>query len=140
MQYFKKYSNSSLTRDKSVIKLNRILQICAERAKNLYTCKISFDIPSTNMFAEIPAEDIIKHIFFIIEKHCASEKSLTIKLAQNASAEKAYISFVSEKTILNTIEIELYTGTPEVVIREPDKDYIIKLVDSFVFKMRACSK
>lgn len=140
MQYFKKYSNSSLTRDKSVIKLNRILQICAERAKNLYTCKISFDIPSTNMFAEIPAEDIIKHIFFIIEKHCASEKSLTIKLAQNASAEKAYISFVSEKTILNTIEIELYTGIPGVVIKEPGHDYVIEVIDSFVSKMRACSK
>ena len=137
MQYFKKYSNSSLTRDKSVIKLNRILQICAERAKNLYTCKISFDIPSTNMFAEIPAEDIIKHIFFIIEKHCVSEKSITIKLSQNERDKTAYVSFMSADTVLSTIEIELYTGTPEVVIREPDKEYIIKLVDSFVFKMRS---
>ena len=137
MQYFKKYSNSSLTRDKSVIKLNRILQICAERAKNLYTCKISFDIPSTNMFAEIPAEDKIKHIFFIIEKHCVSEKSITIKLSQNERDKMAYVSFMSADTVLSTIEIELYTGTPEVVIREPDKEYIIKLVDSFVFKMRS---
>ena len=137
MQYFKKYSNSSLTRDKSVIKLNRILQICAERAKNLYTCKISFDIPSTNMFAEIPTEDIIKHIFFIIEKHCVSEKSITIKLSQNVRYKMAYVSFMSADTVLSTIEIELYTGTPEVVIREPDKEYIIKLVDSFVFKMRS---
>lgn len=143
MQYFKKtkgYSNHSnvmvpVTRGNSVISLNRTLQICVDRANGLYSCKLHFDIPAIPMFAEIPAEDIIKHIFFILEKHCVTEKSLTIKLSHSANGEKAYISFVSPDTVLNTIEIELYTGTPGVVVKEIcDTDEIQSIVER-VLKM-----
>lgn len=135
-KHFKNLNSNSLAFKKhdGVINLNRTLQICFNRAAALYSHNLYFDIPSVPMFTETPAEDIIKHIFFMLEKYYDPDYSLKIRLEKQTGSDTAQITIMSNDIIVHTIEVELYTDTPGVVVKASSSDNYISEVTEEVIK------
>ncbi len=127
MQYYDNFSrNGGITGKDRVVCLNRVLTICTEKANALFSCKVEFISPAELVYTQENSRNVIEEYCMLLDKYCSSHSEITVKLERDISGSTAKLTISdSGNNVLDTLNFELYTGIPGLVIRAPEEDSLI---------------